>query len=190
MGRSREVRISRFLALVLRHDPGRVGLALDRHGWVDVDELVAASARAGVVFTAAELREVVAQSPKRRFALDPEGRRIRANQGHSLPVDLGLTPVAPPPRLYHGTSTGAVGRIRREGVLPMGRAHVHLSADVVTATAVGRRHGPVVVLAVDSAGMHADGHEFFVSANGVWLTGPVPPGYLSATSSRSGIPMR
>ena len=189
MGRRREVRISRFLALVLRHDPGRVGLTLDRHGWVDVDELLAACARSGVAFTAAELDEVVANSPKRRFALDPDRRRIRANQGHSVPVDLGLTPVTPPPVLYHGTSVGAVERIRCQGLMPMGRAHVHLSADEATAIAVGRRHGPVAVLTVDSTAMHAGGHDFFVSANGVWLTGPVPPCYLSATSRRSGTPM-
>lgn len=188
MAGGRRARISRFLALVLRHDPGRIGLALDGHGWADVDELVAASARCGFTFTVAELHEVVGSSAKQRFALDPEGRRIRANQGHSVAVDLGLTPVGPPPVLYHGTSIGAFGRIRREGLLPMGRTHVHLSPDEATAEAVGRRHGPVVVLAVDSGRMHADGHPFFVSANGVWLTGSVPAAYLSDTSSRSGTP--
>ncbi len=189
MARGRCARISRFLALVLRHDPGRIGLALDRHGWVDVDDLLAASARSGFAFTAAELQEVVAGNAKQRFALDPAGRRIRANQGHSVAVDLGLQPVPPPAVLFHGTSTSATERIRREGLLPMGRTHVHLSPDEATAEAVGRRHGPVVVLAVDSARMHADGHRFYVSANGVWLTGPVPPIYLSATSRRSGTPM-
>ena len=199
-------RLSRFLALVLRHDPGRIGLTLDRHGWVDVDDLVAAGARAGLAFTAADVRDVVAGNAKQRFALDPGGRRIRANQGHSVPVDLGLEPVEPPPVLYHGTSTPAVGRIMADGLSPMGRTHVHLSADGATAEAVGRRHGRAVVLAVDSGRMYADGHRFLVSVNGVWLTAMVPPGYLSvavppgylsvavppgdlsATSSRRGTP--
>ena len=186
---SRSVRISRFLSLVLRHDPGRIGLALDRQGWLDVDRLLAASARSGFAFSLAELREVVAGNAKQRFALDPEGRRIRANQGHSLPVDRGLAPAEPPPVLYHGTSAGAVGRILSEGLWPMGRTHVHLSTDETTAEAVGRRHGRAVVLAVDSRRMHADGHPFLDSANRVWLTATVPPSYLSATSSRSGIPI-
>lgn len=173
---------------MLRHDPGRVGLRLDPHGWVGVEELLAASAAAGFPITAAELRDLVEANPKQRFALDPSGRRIRANQGHSVPVDLGLAPVVPPPTLYHGTAAGSLGRIRREGLLPMGRTHVHLSADEATAEAVGRRHGPVVVLTVASARLHGDGQEFLLSANGVWLTGPVPPDYLSATSRRSGTP--
>lgn len=182
-------RISRFLALVLRHDPGRIGLALDDHGWVDVDDLLAACARSGFALTAAELREVVATNSKQRFAFDLDARRIRANHGHSVAVDLGLAPVAPPPVLYHGTSTRALDRIRREGLLPMGRTHVHLCADVAKAEAVGRRHGPVVVLGVDGAAMHGDGHRFLLAANGVWLTGAVPPAYLrSATSNRSGTP--
>lgn len=182
------VRTSRFLALVLRHDPARVGLRLDPHGWVGVEELLAASAAAGFPITAAELRDLVEANPKQRFALDPSGRRIRANQGHSVPVDLGLAPVVPPPTLYHGTAAGSLGRIRREGLLPMGRTHVHLSADEATAETVGRRHGPVVVLTVASARLHDDGQEFLLSANGVWLTGPVPPDYLSATSRRRGTP--
>ena len=188
MGGRRDVRVSRFLALVLRHDPGRIGLRLDAEGWVDVDRLLAAAAAAGFPIGEAELGDVVAGNSKQRFALDPTGRRIRANQGHSLPVDLGLAPVPPPPVLYHGTSTRVLARIGREGLLPMGRAHVHLSADVATAEAVGRRHGPVAVLTVDSGRMHADGHRFLRSVNGVWLCGPVPPGYLSATSRRSGTP--
>ena len=185
---ARSVRVSRFLALVLRHDPGRIGIRLDPRGWVDVDRLLAAAAGSGFPITPAELAEAVAHNSKQRFALDPTGRRIRANQGHSVAVDLGLAPVAPPPVLYHGTSTLTLDRIRREGLLPMGRAHVHLSPDVATAEAVGRRHGPPAVLAVDSGRMHAEGLPFLLSANGVWLTGPVPPGYLSATSRRSGTP--
>ena len=185
---ARSVRISRFLALVLRHDPGRLGLELDGAGWVEVDRLLGASARCGFAFTAAELRDVVAGGAKPRFTLDPDGRRIRANHGHSVPVDLGLAATQPPPVLYHGTAAGAVGRILVEGLSPMGRTHVHLSADEVTADAVGRRHGRPVVLAVDSGRMHADGHRLLVSASLVWLTVAVPPAYLSATSRRSGTP--
>ena len=175
----RTVRISKFLALVLRHDPGRIGLTLDRHGWVAVDDLLVAAARHGLTITPPELAEVVRTNAKQRFTLDVEGNRIRANQGHSLDVDLGLTPLEPPPVLYHGTSRAVMAAILAEGLRPMGRRHVHLSADRDTAMVVGRRHGPPAVLLVDSRRMHVDGHRFFRSANSVWLTDVVPATYLT-----------
>ena len=180
----RLVRISKFLALVLRHDPGRVGLTLDPEGWADVDELLAAVAGHGLPLSRTELAEVVQANPKQRFTLDPATNRIRANQGHSLDVDLGLIPVEPPPRLYHGTSRGMLRVILTEGVRPMARQQVHLSADPESAAAVGRRHGPPAVLVVDSGRMHADGHRFYRSVNGVWLTGHVPPAYLIPDETR------
>jgi putative RNA 2'-phosphotransferase len=176
---NRAVRVSKFLALVLRHDPARIGLTLDAGGWADVDELLAAATNYGLPVSRADLEEVVRDNPKQRFLLDEAGNRIRANQGHSVEVDLGLTPVEPPPVLYHGTSRHAVPSILEEGLRPMGRRHVHLSADVETPLVVGRRHGAPVVLAVDSGRLHLDGQPFFRSANGVWLTGPVPAQYLS-----------
>jgi putative RNA 2'-phosphotransferase len=174
----RAVGISKFLSLVLRHDPGRVGIALDEAGWVDVDELTAACRRAGRGFTREELEHVVATNGKQRFAFSGDGRRIRANQGHSVTVDLGLPAAEPPAVLYHGTGTRSVEAILREGLRPMSRQDVHLSADVETALRVGSRHGRPAVLVVDAAGLVALGHTFRVSENGVWLTDHVPVSHL------------
>jgi putative RNA 2'-phosphotransferase len=173
-----KVRLSKFLALVLRHDPGRIGLTLNPEGWADVEALLAAVAAAGVPISRAALDEVVLTSPKQRFTLDTAANRIRANQGHSVQVDLGLSAVEPPGRLFHGTSRDARDAILAGGLRPMARSQVHLSADRATARAVGRRHGRPVVLVVDSHSMFVDGHRFFRSVNGVWLTDHVPPAYL------------
>lgn len=175
MDEKRTVRVSKFLSLVLRHQPETVGLVLDEGGWVEVDELIAACAAKGRRFSRAELDQVVATNDKKRFAFSADGRRIRASQGHSVTVELGLPPVPPPDVLYHGTAAATVPVILREGLRPMARQDVHLSAEVETAVRVGSRHGRPVVLEVDAAGLAATGHEFRVSANGVWLTGAIPP---------------
>lgn len=172
------IRLSKFLSLVLRHQPQTIGLTLDAQGWVEVDTLLAAAQRHGVRIERATLERIVATSDKQRFALSADGRQIRANQGHSVAVDLGLAPLAPPDQLYHGTATHALDAIRREGLRKRSRQHVHLSPDPVTAEKVGRRHGRPVILVVRSGAMAADGLVFFRSANGVWLTDHVPPGYL------------
>jgi putative RNA 2'-phosphotransferase len=169
------VRISRFLSMVLRHRPEAVGVTLDAGGWVDVDVLIAACAASGRRFSRADLDHVVATNNKRRFAYSDDGRRIRASQGHSVEVDLGLAAAVPPDVLYHGTAAATVPAILREGLRPMRRQDVHLSADRETAARVGARHGRPVVLEVDAAGLAAEGHTFRVSANGVWLTDRVPP---------------
>jgi putative RNA 2'-phosphotransferase len=171
-------RVSRFLSRILRHAPHEAGLTLDEQGWVAVDDLLAACARAGVALDRAALARVVAENDKQRFAFSADGSRIRASQGHSVPVRLGLPPAQPPDILYHGTATRFVESIRREGLRAGSRTHVHLSADAETAVRVGARHGRPVVLRVDAGRMHAGGHEFTHSANGVWLTDSVPPGYI------------
>jgi putative RNA 2'-phosphotransferase len=168
--------ISRFLSLVLRHKPETIGIALDPQGWVEVDVLLDALRAHGREVTRAELERVVATSDKKRFTV--EGTRIRANQGHSVDVDLGLQPETPPARLYHGTVARFVESIRREGLVRGQRHHVHLSADVATARQVGGRRGAPVVLEVDAAAMVRAGHVFYRSANGVWLTDHVPPAFL------------
>ncbi|MDT0309864.1 RNA 2'-phosphotransferase [Streptomyces sp. DSM 44917] len=178
MNPERTKRISKYLARHLRHDPGRIGLTLDAHGWVPVDQLLAAAAADGVRFGRAELEHVVATNDKRRFAFDPEGTRIRASQGHSVAVDLGLPPAEPPEFLYHGTHGRALEAIRAEGLRPMARQHVHLSPDRETATRVGARRGRPVVLSVASGAMHRAGHVFHLSENGVWLTTAVPAAFL------------
>ncbi|MEU0728408.1 RNA 2'-phosphotransferase [Streptomyces sp. NPDC006140] len=176
MDERRTVRVSKYLSKHLRHQPERIGLVLDEGGWVEIDALIAAAATHGFRFTRDELDHVVAANDKRRFAV--EGTRIRASQGHSVEVDLGLPPATPPADLYHGTVARALDAIRAEGLRPMNRHAVHLSPDRETATRVGARRGRPVVLEVDAAAMHRDGHVFHVSANGVWLTQAVPPGYL------------
>jgi putative RNA 2'-phosphotransferase len=176
----RKVRVSKFLSKHLRHTPADIGLTLGPGGWVAVDLLLAAAARHQCPITRAELDEVVATSDKTRFAFDGTGTRIRANQGHSVEVDLQLEPADPPAVLYHGTAEPALPAILASGLLKMNRHHVHLSRDAVTAVKVGSRHGKPVVLAVAAGKMAGDGFEFFVSANGVWLVDRVPPEYLSA----------
>lgn len=179
MDEKTRTRTSRFLSLVLRHRPEAAGVTLDAGGWADVDALLAGiSARRGPL-TRGELEEIVATSPKRRFALSEDGRRIRASQGHSVAVDLGYEPRVPPPELFHGTAPAALPAIRREGLRRMKRHAVHLSPDEETARAVGARRGPPVILRVAAARLHADGHVFTLSANGVWLTDEVPPGYIT-----------
>ncbi|MFI6509061.1 RNA 2'-phosphotransferase [Streptosporangium sp. NPDC050855] len=169
----RLVRVSKYLSKHLRHQPESIGLTLDPQGWVEVEALLAAAARHGFAITRDELARVVEGNDKRRFTV--EGDRIRANQGHTVEVDLDLPTVEPPEFLFHGTVGAQLAAIRREGLLPMARHAVHLSPDRETATRVGARRGRAVVLVVRSGEMHRAGHEFQVSANGVWLTAHVPP---------------
>ncbi|MCE7005078.1 RNA 2'-phosphotransferase [Kibdelosporangium philippinense] len=168
--------MSKFLSRHLRHRPAEIGLTLDEGGWVDVDDLLEACAQRGVVISREELELVVASNDKQRFSL--VGNRIRANQGHSVSVDLGLAPVEPPTILYHGTAAALLDRIRADGLKPMGRQDVHLSSDVDTANRVGTRKGKPVVLVVQAQSMHEAGYEFRLSVNGVWLVAEVPPRFL------------
>ena len=179
------VRDSKYLAGVLRHNPGKIGVELDAAGWVEVDVLLAALARHGRLIGRARLDHVVEHNNKKRFEYDEAGTRIRASQGHSVPVDLGYESRVPPEVLYHGTATSSLDSIFSEGLKPGRRHHVHLSVDIETATKVGARHGKPAVLVVAAARMHAAGHEFFRSTNGVWLTEHVAPEYLSVTSAVS-----
>ncbi|MFE2600005.1 RNA 2'-phosphotransferase [Streptomyces sp. NPDC059396] len=172
----RTVKVSKYLSKHLRHQPERIGITLDTHGWVAVDELIRAATAHGFRITRAELDHVVAVNDKRRFTVD--GDRIRANQGHTVTVDLDLPPAEPPAYLYHGTVARHLDAIRAEGLRPMARHHVHLSTDRETATRVGARRGRPIVLSVDAGAMHRGGLIFHVSANGVWLTDSVPPRYL------------
>ncbi|MDV9188498.1 RNA 2'-phosphotransferase [Streptomyces sp. SR27] len=172
----RTVKVSKYLSKHLRHQPERIGLVLDAHGWTEIEALLQATARNGFVITREELDHVVATNDKKRFAI--EGTRIRASQGHTIAVDLDLPAAEPPAYLYHGTVAALLPAIRAEGLRPMARHHVHLSPDRETATRVGARRGRPVVLSVDAGAMHRAGHVFRVSANGVWLADAVPPEYL------------
>ena len=175
----RLVQLSKTLSYILRHDPGKFGLTLDAQGWCVVDELLAALAARGTACTRELLETVVEQNDKKRFAFSPDGAKIRASQGHSLPVELAYTPARPPAVLFHGTADRFLDSILKAGLQKRQRHHVHLSPDVETALSVGRRHGRPVVLTVQAGRMAADGYLFYRSANGVWLTDAVPAGYLS-----------
>ena len=172
------VKISKLLSLVLRHNPGAIGIELDEQGWVEVEVLLAAISKRRQPIDREKLQEVVATNDKKRFAFSEDGLRIRASQGHSLEVDLGLEAVEPPEVLYHGTATRFLDPIMERGLVPGSRQHVHLSADQATAQKVGARHGKSVILVVDCAAMRAAGAEFYRSANGVWLTAAVAPEFL------------
>lgn len=171
--------LSRFLSLVLRHRPERIGVTLDSAGWVSVSELVSRARAAGVALDEATLREIVASSDKQRYALSDDGSRIRAQQGHSVSVDLGYVAAEPPELLFHGTVAKFLAAIREHGLSRGSRHHVHLSPDRETAIRVGSRRGKPVVLEIHAARMAADGFVFMKSGNQVWLTDHVPPEYLS-----------
>ncbi|WP_224995275.1 RNA 2'-phosphotransferase [Cesiribacter sp. SM1] len=175
-------RISKFLSLVLRHKPEALGITLDRAGWTSVDELLMKMQQQGMPVDLPKLQEVVATNDKQRFAFNADSTLIRASQGHSIAVELGLQPLAPPPVLYHGTATQHIASILKEGLQAGSRQYVHLSADITTARTVGQRHGQPVILQVNTASMHTSGHTFYQAANGVWLTASVPPLFLEIIS--------
>jgi len=171
-------RTSKFLSLVLRHQPEKIGISLDDAGWIDVDVLLDAMARHGKRISRQLLDHVVRTNDKQRFSLSEDGRRIRANQGHSVGVELGYTAAEPPEILLHGTPTRFLDAIRQDGLKRMDRHHVHLHLDEATATAVGQRRGKPVLLRVRAQEMARQGYEFFVTPNDVWLTNRVPPEFI------------
>ena len=168
---------SKYISLILRHKPEVIGIALDEHGWASVDELIAGVAKTHSL-TMELLEEIVRTDEKQRYSFNEDHTLIRANQGHSIPVDVGLPEMVPPALLYHGTGEKYVASIDAQGLLPKSRLYVHLSPDVETARKVGARHGRPVIYTVDAAAMHRDGHVFYRSVNGVWLTKSVPVKYL------------
>lgn len=173
-----DLKVSKFLSYVLRHKPEEVGISLDSNGWVSVDELLSKAALTGRSISREQLERIVANNDKKRFAFSEDGIRIRASQGHSIDVELGYSPAIPPEVLYHGTADRFLDSIKNSGLQKQSRQHVHLSATTETASAVGRRHGRLVVLTVRAAEMHRDGIEFYLSANNVWLTEAVPCKYI------------
>ncbi|WP_405205758.1 RNA 2'-phosphotransferase [Aquimarina sp. LLG6339-5] len=170
--------ISKFLSLILRHNPGKIGLQLDENGWADVNELIYKSNTHRNQLNIEVLKEVVRTNDKKRFAFNEDDTKIRANQGHSIKVNLEYTPIQPPEFLYHGTVGKFREDIRRKGLLKMSRHHVHLSEELETAVKVGSRRGVPIILTVRSGEMYRDGIEFYQSDNGVWLTDTVPPEYI------------
>jgi putative RNA 2'-phosphotransferase len=173
------VTVSKFLAKHLRHAPDALGLALGAGGWVNVDDLLAASERVGFTITYDELIECVETNDKQRFSFDDTGDLIRANQGHSVEVDLQLEEKRPPDVLYHGTVERFLASIITDGLNKGKRHQVHLSKDTETARKVGARRGKPIILQVDAGKMHGQGFKFFLSVNGVWLTEAVPAVFLT-----------
>ncbi|MCI8982864.1 MAG: RNA 2'-phosphotransferase [Hungatella sp.] len=180
-------RLSKFISLILRHQPQVIGITLDEHGWADVGELLEGIRKTRYI-DMEMLEEIVRSDEKQRYSFSENKALIRANQGHSVPVDVELPQTEPPDFLFHGTSERSVSSISQEGLLPMGRLYVHLSADRETARKVGSRHGKPVVFQINSRLMAREEHVFFRSVNGVWLTRQVPPKYLSLYQDQSACP--
>lgn len=170
--------ISKFISMILRHKPEEIRITLDEHGWANVDELIDGTAKHYKGFGMSELEEIVRTDNKQRYSFNEDKTLIRANQGHSIPVDVELEEKEPPIVLYHGTGEKYVSSIDVQGLKPKSRLYVHLSKDIATAVNVGKRHGEPVVYAIDTAKMYQDGFKFYESANKVWLTKSVPTKYM------------
>lgn len=168
---------SKFISLILRHKPETIGITLDEYGWADVEELIA-GIRKTRMFDMEMLEEIVRTDSKMRYSFNEDKTLIRANQGHSIPVDVELPVTIPPEYLYHGTGRKYVESIEKIGLVPKSRLYVHLSGDIDTAIKVGSRHGKPVVYRVASGRMQEDGFVFYRSVNGVWLVKEVPTAYL------------
>ena len=172
---------SKFISLILRHKPEEIGITLDERGWANVDELIAGIAKTRI-FDMSMLEEIVRTDEKQRYSFNEDKTLIRANQGHSIPVDVELEQKVPPEILYHGTGEKYVSSIERQGLIPKSRLYVHLSADYDTAVKVGSRHGKPVVYTVAASEIQKSGYTFYLSVNGVWLTKSVPPQFLQRES--------
>lgn len=179
LGKSKQDNLSVFISLILRHKPDAAGITLDEHGWANVVELINGINSTGRSINMQVLEEIVSTDNKGRYSFNYDKTLIRANQGHSVPVDVELQQAEPPAVLYHGTATRFVEPIKTEGLKPMNRLYVHLSKDYETAVKVGKRHGEPVVLEVDAERMSSEGAVFYLSQNGVWLTSGVDPKYLT-----------
>ena len=175
---NRLTRVSKFLSYHLRHRPDLLNLKLASGGWVEVDKLLQAAEERNFSLSFGELQRVVEQNGKKRFSFNPQGNLIRANQGHSVAVDLQLKPLNPPDILYHGTHSDAIVAITQQGLKKMSRHHVHLSSDIDTAKSIGTRRGRPIIIAVNSRAMSEAGYLFYRSDNGVWLSETVPSQYL------------
>lgn len=178
MNASQFKRISKFLSLLLRHQPDKLNIQLDAQGWTDVDELLRKINLEAFSLDRHTLERVVSENDKQRFAFNPDHTKIRASQGHSIEIELDYAPTDPPEVLYHGTTSAVLDQIKKEGLKKRKRHHVHLSQNRETALNVGKRHGLPVILTIQAGSMHRVGHVFYCSANGVWLTESVAPEFI------------
>lgn len=174
-----DIKIGKFICLILRHKPEIIGIELDKNGWANIDELINGVKKKYPDFNREKLEYIVNTDNKQRYSLSDDKSKIRARQGHSIDVDVELKELAPPEFLYHGTAERFLESIMKEGLVPKSRLYVHLSNDVETAEKVGKRHGKPAVLKIETGKMAKDGFKFYLSENGVWLTKAVPPKYFS-----------
>lgn len=171
-------KLSKFISLILRHKPEEIGITLDEHGWAKVEELINGINNSGRKINMKALEEIVRIDEKGRYSFNADKTKIRANQGHSVKVDIEFKELEPPDILYHGTATKYLDNIKQQGIKSMSRLYVHLSKDIKTATNVGSRHGECAVLVINAKRMYEDGIKFYLSENGVWLTGDINPKYI------------
>lgn len=174
MEKNNLTKISKFISLILRHKPETIGIKLDEHGWADVEDLLK-----GVDIDFSTLEQIVKEDEKGRYSFSDDKTKIRANQGHSINVDVELEEKIPPNVLYHGTAEKYLDNINLEGLKPMSRLYVHLTEDLEIAKKTGQRHGKLVIFEIDAKRMIDDGIKFYLSVNNVWLVRTVPPKYLS-----------
>ena len=178
-------KLSKYISLILRHKPETIGITLDEHGWANVNELINGINESGHNINMDVLEEIVRTDNKQRYSFNEDKTLIRANQGHSIPVDVELKEMTPPDVLYHGTATRFLDSIKQNGIKSMSRLYVHLSKDYYTALNVGSRHGKCVVFEIDTKKMYEDGVKFYLSENGVWLTKYVDWKYVISARRRS-----
>ena len=179
MNEKQKKRTGKFMSLILRHNPQKIGITLDDAGWASVDELLVGLKRKGHAISFEQLDDIVETNDKKRYRFNEDKTRICANQGHSLKLDLELNEFEPPEVLYHGTASRFMKLIKEQGLIKGSRHHVHLSKDKETARSVGMRHGTPIILAISSGAMHRAGYTFYCSENGVWLVDNVPAKYFS-----------
>lgn len=172
------VELGKFISLILRHHPEKIGIKLDKHGWANVEELINGIKAQNINIDFNRLNEIVETNNKKRYSFNEDKTKIRANQGHSINVDVELKETIPPIKLYHGTATKYIDSILKKGILHKNRLHVHLSKDIETAIDVGKRHGEPIILEIDTKQMLTDGYKFYLSENGVWLSSDIPTKYF------------
>ncbi|GFZ30233.1 putative RNA 2'-phosphotransferase [Clostridium zeae] len=174
-----DIELGKFISLILRHSPDTIGITLDAHGWAKIEDLIKGINNAGKRINFETLERIVKENNKQRYSFSDDRTKVRANQGHSIDVDVELAESIPPKHLYHGTSRRFIDSIMDLGIQKQSRQYVHLSMDFDTARSVGERHGKVIVLKINSITMFNNGHKFYLSKNGVWLTDSVPVEYIS-----------
>ena len=177
--KNNDVNLGRFISLILRHQPETIGITLDKEGWADTQELLDGINASGRSIDMETLERIVRENNKQRYSFNEDKTKIRANQGHSIPVEVGMQTLVPPDKLYHGTASRFLDAIKKDGIRKMSRLYVHLSKDIETALTVGKRHGSPIVLVVNTKQMHEDGFVFKLSDNGVWQSEDIPWNYVT-----------